>query len=123
MSRLLVPGSKLTPRPTPTAAIAVIFFVSVAIGMLTYLTGNMPLTVLTGVIAAVTIAGIVALYLRDRERHDDADLFLQRVHGILGWPDPHRGQAVPSRYRGSWVGKPTRLKVTYNPLVDRKSVV
>lgn len=120
MSRLLVPGSKLTPRPTPTAAITVIVFAAVALCMLTYLSGNMFLTNLTGVVAVLAILGILTLYFRNRERHDNTDLFLQRVHGILGWPDPQRGQVKPSRYKGGWVGQPSKLTLVYNPLADEE---
>lgn len=120
MSRMIIPGSTLPPRAKPTAAIAIVLFSTIAISMFAYITSNTVGAVLIGILGALLIAGTVALYLRNRERHDDADLFLHRVHGILGWPDPHRGQVVPSKYRGSWVGKPTQLKVVYNPLADEE---
>ncbi|MGF2950631.1 FtsK/SpoIIIE domain-containing protein [Microbacterium alcoholitolerans] len=120
MSRMIIPGSTLPPRTKPTAAIAIVLFSTIAISMFAYITSNTVGAVLIGILGALLIAGTVALYLRNRERHDDADLFLHRVHGILGWPDPHRGQVVPSKYRGGWVGKPTQLKVVYNPLADEE---
>lgn len=120
MSRMVIPGSTLPPRSKPTAAIAIVFFSTIAISMLAFVTSNMVGAVLVGILGALVIAGTTVLYLRNRERHDDADLFLHRVHGILGWPDPHRGQVVPSKYRGGWVGKPTQLKVVYNPLADEE---
>lgn len=120
MSRVVVPGSTLPPRTKPTVTIAIVLFSTIAISMFAYITSNTMGAVLIGILGALLIAGTIALYLRNRERHDDADLFLHRVHGILGWPDPHRGQVVPSKYRGSWVGKPTQLKVVYNPLADEE---
>lgn len=120
MSRMIIPGSTLPPRTKPTATIAIVLFSTIAISMFAYITSNTVGAVLIGILGALLIAGTVALYLRNRERHDDADLFLHRVHGILGWPDPHRGQVVPSKYRGGWVGKPTQLKVVYNPLADEE---
>ena len=120
MSRVVIPGSTLPPRSKPTVAIAIVFFSTIAISMLNYVTSNIVGAVLIGILGALLIVGTIVLYLRNRERHDDADLFLHRVHGILGWPDPHRGQVVPSKYRGSWVGKPTQLKVVYNPLADEE---
>lgn len=120
MSRVVIPGSTLPPRAKPTVAIAIVFFSTIAISMLNYVTSNIVGAALIGVLGALLIVGTIVLYLRNRERHDDADLFLHRVHGILGWPDPHRGQVVPSKYRGSWVGKPTQLKVVYNPLADEE---
>lgn len=120
MSRMIIPGATLPPRTKPTAAIAIVLFSTIAISMFAYITSNTVGAVLIGILGALLIAGTVALYLRNRERHDDADLFLHRVHGILGWPDPHRGQVVPSKYRGGWVGKPTQLKVVYNPLADEE---
>lgn len=120
MSRVVIPGSTLPPRSKPTVAIALVFFSTIAISMLNYVTSNIVGAVLIGILGALVIVGTIVLYLRNRERHDDADLFLHRVHGILGWPDPHRGQVVPSKYRGSWVGKPTQLKVVYNPLADEE---
>lgn len=120
MSRMVIPGSTLPPRAKPTAAIAIVLFTTIAISMLHYVTANVVGAVLIGILGTVLIAGVVVLYLRNRERHDDADLFLHRVHGILGWPDPHRGQVRPSKYRGGWVGKPTRLKIVYNPLADEE---
>ncbi|MDZ5146364.1 cell division protein FtsK [Microbacterium testaceum] len=118
MSRLSVPGSRLSPRPTPWITIAIVILLVIATCTAAHLADADGLAVLAGVVAALLVAAIVTVYLRNSARQDTADLYLLRVHGILGWPDPSRDQVRPSRYRGGWVGSPTRLTLVYNPLVD-----
>ena len=120
MSRQLAPGSALPPRPFPTAPIAVVVFTGIAVGSIAYLAEKMPLVVVTAVVSMLAIAAIIVVSLRNRERAEAADLFLLRVHGILGWPEPSRQQIALSRWKGGWVGNPTRVDVIYNPLADEE---
>lgn len=117
---MLAPGSKLQKRPGLVGPILVVLFAAGGAAAIAYIIGNVPAAVSICVGAVALLSAVIVFHLRNRERNDSADLYLLRVHGVLGWPEPHRSQVTPSRYRGGWIGHPTVLDIAYNPLADEE---
>lgn len=68
-----------------------------------------------GIGAVLAVAGTAALHIRTARRTALVDLFLVSIAPVLGWPEPDRTRVRAAAWKGSWVGTPRKLRLSYNP--------
>lgn len=67
-----------------------------------------------GIGAVLAIAAIIVFHTRASRRSEQVDLFLLSVNAVLGWPEPDRSRVRAAAWKGSWVGTPRKLRLSYN---------
>lgn len=122
MSRFADPQSTLPRLRTPATGIVAVIAAGVLGTGISVLVHNTAAATLTLLSATVLLGGIIILHVRTRQRQAVVDLYLLRLIPMLGWPQPGRDYVVASRWRGGWVGHPTRIRIIYNPLADESLI-
>lgn len=69
-----------------------------------------------GIGAVLAIAGTVVLHVRGTRRTAQVDLFLVSVAPVLGWPEPDRSRVRAAAWKGSWIGTPRKIRLSYNTI-------
>ena len=118
MSRLAVPGEALPRLSSPTTSVVGLLAAGAIGSGVLELAGSTPGAIGAAAASVCTVGAVVTFHVRTRQRQGTVDLYLMRITGMLGWQSPERVQVTATRWKGGWVGHPTRLRIKYNPLAD-----
>ena len=76
-------------------------------------TGNDKMIPITVAAAAVTSALVIVFGVRRWMRGRSIDKMIEAVNAVVRAAAPTRDLVRPSRWKGGWIGYPTRIKITY----------
>lgn len=118
MSRTLVAEQELERHPTGSVRAIGIVLAGAVAAAVAFLFDRPALVTLAIIVTVLTAAAVVTFTLRAKKRQEAVDLYLLRMSNLLGWPAPDRSQVRAATWRKGWIGRPTQLRLHYNPLAD-----